>query len=64
MGVVIFTQIILEKLPQKFIGPPTLVVIGTLEFTPVRPSVRKILDDYPLYFSEILHGVTTLYGEV
>ena len=47
-------------------GPPTLVGIGTLEFTLVRPcvraSVRKILNDYPLYFSEILHGVTTLYG--
>ena len=48
------------------VGPPTLVGIGTLEFTLVRacvrPSVRKILNDYPLYFSEILHGVTTLYG--
>ena len=44
----------------------TLVGIGTLEFTPVRPSVRasvpRILNDYPLFFSEILHGVTTLYG--
>ena len=36
----------------------------------VCPSVRpcvcacvpKILNDYPLYFSEILHGVTNLYG--
>ena len=28
----------------------------------VRPSVPRILNDYPLYFSEILHGVTTLYG--
>ena len=28
----------------------------------VRVSVRKILNDYPLYFSENLHGVTTLYG--
>ena len=47
-------------------GPPTLVGIGTLEFALVRacvrPCVRKILTDYSLYFSEILHGVTSLYG--
>ena len=47
---------------NSIFGPPTLVRIGTLEFTLVRVSVRKIPNDYPLYFSEILHGVTTLYG--
>ena len=39
-----------------------IVGIGTLEFTLVRSCVRKILNDYPLYSSEILHGVITLYG--
>ena len=30
----------------------------------VRACVRaEILNDYPWYFSEILHGVTTLYGQ-
>ena len=46
----------------SIVGPPTLVGIGTLELTLVRACVRKILNDYPLYFSEILHEVTTLSG--
>ena len=44
-------------------GPPTLVGLGLYNSpSSVRPCVPKILNDYPLYFSEILHGVTTLYG--
>ena len=58
--------IVFSILSLLLVGPPTLVGIGTLEFTLVRacarPCVRKILNDYPLYFSEILHGVTTFNG--
>ena len=45
------------------IGLPTLVGLGPYNSrSSVRPRVPKILNDYPLYFSEILHGVTTSYG--
>ena len=51
-----------------FIGPPTLVGIGTLEFTLVRASVRasvwKILNDYPLYFSEICMELQLYMGGI
>ena len=43
----------------------TLVGIGTLEFTLVPASVRPFQEfsmTIHLYFSELLHGVTTLYG--
>ena len=48
-------------------GPPTLVGIGTLEFTLVRacvrPSVRKILNDYPLYFLKYCMELQLYMGE-
>ena len=51
-----------------FIGPPTLVGIGTLEFTLVRPSVRasvrKILNDYPLYFLKFCIELQCYMGEM
>ena len=55
---------IFNLVPQKvlFIGPPTLVGIGTLGVRVcVCPENSQCLS---IVFSEILHGVTTLYGEM
>lgn len=54
-----------SRLFFPFWGPrisPTLVGFGPYN----SPSCvhSKILNDYPLYFSEILHGVTFIRGNV
>ena len=58
--------VFIHSAATHLIGPPDFIRIGRdLIIHPrpcIRPCVPKILIVYPFDFSEILHGVTTLYG--